>query len=502
MKQAVYSALGILLSAALAQSALAQTTSRTQTYIPLSVCPSVPGTDDVGYYKPGATINIEKRSATETRGNTSFKFSNYSSTVAGSTTAASTTNDVFQYTDDYSSQISGSTLVWRQNSTNTHLGGERGEVIENSPYKSQVTITFSREVRNLKITFQDIDKALLGSNQGSNFTDEVDLYPTNAAGQPTDIAGAFPSSGYSDNGKVQVGFGLPDANGEYGWYGNSQNPNTNSPSTATCTYSLKTRPDNTTHFVFQGVRLNGGAASNPTRTGNSIVVFKNPVKKIVLTYSNMYTIDANNSSTALRLQTIAIEDISWCTVATLPVTLTSFDAKAAGSDARLTWGTASEVSNDYFGVERSFDGVSFSSIGRVSGHGTTSTFSNYAYTDAGVAAKATGPVYYRLRQVDLDGTATYSPVRTVAFEKGAAAINLYPNPAAPGEKDLTLDLLTLPQGEYQVSVLNVVGSTMATYTVRGGEAQPLALPAALAPGTYLVRLQGQGVNLTQRLARQ
>lgn len=509
MKQTFYSALGILLLGALAEPALAQTTARTQTYIPLNVCPSTPGTDVADYYNPLTTSGnffVEKRTAKEVFGNTSFQFSNYSSTVSGANPQASTYDDAFGYTNIFNSQVVGNTFVWRQNSTNTHLGGEQNQVTQNSPYKSQVTITFSREVKNLKITFQDIDKALLSQNQGSNFTDEVDLYPTNAAGQPTDISGTLPTTGAPDNGKVQVGYGLPNSSGEYGWYGNigtpSGSPSANNTNDATCKASLKTRPDNTLHFVFQGVGLNGGAAGSPSRAGNATVVFKNPVKQIVLTYSNLYTIDPNNNCTDLRLQTIAIENISWCTVTTLPVTLTGFDAKTADSDARLTWATASETDNDYFGVERSFDGVSFTSLGKVAGHGTTNTFSNYTYNDAGVAAKATGPVYYRLRQVNLDGTSTYSPVRTVAFEKGAAAIKMYPNPATPNDNQLTLDLLTLPQGEYQASLINVLGSKVATYTVRGGETQPLALPTSLAPGTYIMTVQGQGVHLTQRLARQ
>lgn len=483
---------------------MGQTASRTQTYITPDACPA-PGTDVVHYYDPttySGSFFYEKRKAKEVVGNTSFEFSNYSSTVSGANPSASTYDDAFGYTNIFNSQIVGSTLVWRQNSTDTHLGGEQSAVTQNSPYKSQVTITFSREVRNLKITFQDIDKALLNSGQGSNFTDEVDLYPTNAAGQPTNISGTFPSSGYPDNGNVQVGFGLPDSNGQYGYYGNISNPNTNSTSAATCVYSLKTRSDGRQHFVFQGVRLNGGAAGNPSRAGNATVVFNNPVKKIVLTYSNLYTLDPNNNCPDLRLQTIAIENISWCTERTLPVTLTNFDAKAAEGNARLAWATASEVNNSYFDVERSFDGVSFSQIGKVAGHGTTSTFSNYTYTDAGVAAKATGTIYYRLRQVDLDGTATYSPVRTVSFEKGAAALKLYPNPTTGTDDKLMVDLLTLPQGDYQATVVNAVGTTVATYTVHGGENQPIALPATLAPGTYLVRVQGQGVSLTQRLARQ
>lgn len=496
MKPTFYSALGILLFSSLVSIAQVQKPDNTQTYITFPTCTE--GYNTVDYRnKLYCTPNVEKRNDTESIGNTSFTFSNYSSTIAGSgVTAAGKADDVFQYTDSYGSQILGSALVWRQNSTDTKLSSEQGAVILSSPYKAQVTITFNREVKNLRLTIQDIDKALL-PNQGSDFTDEVDFYPTDAAGNPVPLSG----DGHSAGSTVLVGFGRP-VNGEYGWYGNigsaTTGASTNSPSTATCEYSIETR-DNFTQAVLRGVRLNGKSASGPSREGNAIIVFTRPVKKVVLTYRNLFT----RTNSALRLQTIAIERIGWCRESNpLPVTLTTFDAKAAGADANLNWATASEANNDYFGVERSFDGVTFDAVGKIAGHGTTSTFSNYAYTDTGVAAKASGTVYYRLRQVDLDGTSTYSPVRTVAFEKGAASLKLYPNPTTPGDDKLTLDLLTLPQGDYQASLVNVLGSTVATYTVHGGEAQPIALPASLAAGNYIVLVQGQGVHLTQRLARQ
>ncbi|RZJ57486.1 MAG: hypothetical protein EOO55_03285 [Hymenobacter sp.] len=494
MKQIFHSTLGILLLSSLTGIAQVQ---KTQTYITFPTCTE--GYNTVDYRnKQSCSPSVEKRNDTETIGNTSFTFSNYRSTIAGSgLTAAGRADDVFQYTDAYSSQILGSALVWRQNSTDTEIASEQGAVILSSPYKAQVTITFNREVKNLRLTIQDIDKALLNSNQGSDFTDEVDFYPTDAAGNPVPLSG----DGHSAGSTVLVGFGRP-VNGEYGWYGNigssTTGASTNSPSTATCAYSIETR-DGATQAVLRGVGLNGKSASGPSREGNATIVFAKPVKKLVLTYRNLYT----RTSSALRLQTIAIEKIGWCRETNpLPVTLTTFDAKAAGANANLTWATASEANNDYFGVERSFDGVSFTAIGKVAGHGTTATFSNYAYTDAGVAAKASGTVYYRLRQVDLDGTSTYSPVRTVAFEMGAASLKLYPNPATPGDDKLTLDLLTLPQGDYQANLVNVLGSTVATYTVHGGEAQPVALPAALAAGTYIMVVQGQGLHLTQRLAQQ
>ena len=177
----------------------------------------------------------------------------------------------------------------------------------------------------------------------------------------------------------------------------------------------------------------------------------------------------------------------------LPVVLTDFTAGAVlNRDALLTWATASEKNNDHFDIERSFDGTSFTQIGQVAGHGTTTAASAYTLTDANVAAKATGTVYYRLRQVDLDGTATYSPVRSVRFTASAAAapiaLSLYPNPA---QASTTLDLSQLPTtGTYQVVLLDATGRTVRATTLGGGLPQVLDVHE-LASGSYLLLVTGQ-----------
>ena len=173
----------------------------------------------------------------------------------------------------------------------------------------------------------------------------------------------------------------------------------------------------------------------------------------------------------------------------LPVTLVAFTASAvANRDARLSWTTASEVNNDHFEVERSFDGTSFTLIGTVAGHGTTSAASTYALTDAAVAAQASGPVYYRLRQVDYSGAATYSPVRSLSFTQAAmVSLSLYPNPAPASTQ---LDLRQLPTtGTYQVRLLDATGRTVGQWTLGGGQVQPLDVHE-LATGAYLLRVSG------------
>lgn len=182
----------------------------------------------------------------------------------------------------------------------------------------------------------------------------------------------------------------------------------------------------------------------------------------------------------------------------LPVVLARFEAVAEKSDAQLSWTTATELGNDRFEVERSLDGRAFVRIGTVRGQGTSTRARDYRFTDVGAARRGAALAYYRLRQVDTDGTEAVSPVRVVTFTGfPQARVGLYPNPA-PGQT--ALDLRQLPAGTYQVRVLDLTGRQVGTYTLEGASEQPLGVQHLL-PGPYVVHVVGQGVRLTLPLVR-
>ncbi|WP_310396763.1 cadherin-like domain-containing protein [Hymenobacter sp.] len=187
----------------------------------------------------------------------------------------------------------------------------------------------------------------------------------------------------------------------------------------------------------------------------------------------------------------------------LPVELVSFGVKVVRAvDAQLTWRTASELNNDHFEVQRSADGRTFATFARVEGQGTSTNATAYSHVDAGIGTKATGLVYYRLRQVDRDGTSSFSSVQTVQFGKAAApAIVLFPNPATALTQ---LDLGQLPTGTYQVRVLDNVGRQVLTTTGDGGTAVPVPLDLrTMANGTYIVLVRGtDGQQFTKRLVKE
>jgi hypothetical protein len=109
----------------------------------------------------------------------------------------------------------------------------------------------------------------------------------------------------------------------------------------------------------------------------------------------------------------------------LPVSLTSFTGKHQPDGTALRWSTASEKQNAYFEVERRVAGQPFQTLGRVAGKGTAATSATYTYRDT---TPPSGVVYYRLRQVDTDGTATYSSVVVVIIPDQPLKFSIYPNP--------------------------------------------------------------------------
>jgi hypothetical protein len=174
----------------------------------------------------------------------------------------------------------------------------------------------------------------------------------------------------------------------------------------------------------------------------------------------------------------------------LPVTLVSFSAARAGDNAKLVWATASEKNNRGFEVQVSADGKAFRTLGFVASQGSNSnTKLDYAYTDT-EAGKA-GVRYYRLRQIDLDGTDSYSPVRAVSFDGSALAteLSIYPNPATGDDTRLLIQ--TSEVGNAHLRITDLMGRTLIDQTVataNGSTETKLAALTNAKAGTYLAQL--------------
>ena len=113
-------------------------------------------------------------------------------------------------------------------------------------------------------------------------------------------------------------------------------------------------------------------------------------------------------------------------LSTLPVSLLSFNSELINNDyVELKWETASEINNDYFIVQRSVDNVNFEDIDKVAGNGNSNIVIEYSSYDFDVPD---GIIYYRLKQVDYDGSTEYSNIRFVR-KNASNDLVIYPNPS-------------------------------------------------------------------------
>jgi hypothetical protein len=183
----------------------------------------------------------------------------------------------------------------------------------------------------------------------------------------------------------------------------------------------------------------------------------------------------------------------------LPVELARFSAVADNTNGLLSWTTASEKNNAQFVVERSLNGTSFESIGMVAGQGTTTQSHTYQFIDK-QAATVASLVYYRLRQVDTNGTSSLSAVQVVRFSYVAQplTIAMYPNPTAA---NISLDLRNLPTGTVQVRLTELTGRVLSTAIVTTDQVYPLAT-AQLPQGSYMVTILNGSQKTTQLLVKQ
>lgn len=141
----------------------------------------------------------------------------------------------------------------------------------------------------------------------------------------------------------------------------------------------------------------------------------------------------------------------------LPIELLEFNATATASGTvEVEWITSTVLEADYFVIESSIDGNDFEEVGMVKGASGSSEVLDYQFLDDQPYA---GISYYRLRQVDVSGEHTYSPVRKVStFEgNGGHAISVFPNPVGD---HVTLMLTSPDAGDASITIVNELGETV------------------------------------------
>jgi hypothetical protein len=165
----------------------------------------------------------------------------------------------------------------------------------------------------------------------------------------------------------------------------------------------------------------------------------------------------------------------------LPVTFLYLKTENEGRQNRLSFSTATEHNNSHFSIERSADGSVFQEIGRVTGKGNSNTKQEYTYTDE---RPLKGINYYRLRQVDFDGTAVYSPVVSVINGR-TTGITLAPSPAVDLLK-VRFEEAVAEDGRYEI--YDMAGRLVLHGEVLAESNELTIAVAELTAGIYALRV--------------
>jgi hypothetical protein len=138
----------------------------------------------------------------------------------------------------------------------------------------------------------------------------------------------------------------------------------------------------------------------------------------------------------------------------LPVVFQSFYATRQGSNVQLSWTTSAELNNSSFEVERSTDGTSWKAVAEMSGAGTSTTINQYSYTDKNVSETT---VYYRIKQVDVSGSYTYSAIRTIHSSGNTSGANVY----GSGKQTIVIDFNSDIKNNVSVQIVNINGQIIS-----------------------------------------
>lgn len=163
----------------------------------------------------------------------------------------------------------------------------------------------------------------------------------------------------------------------------------------------------------------------------------------------------------------------------LPVNFTGFYINRSANNVQLAWATDKEVNNSHFEVERSFNGNEWNKIAVV--FTVADNFAtNYSYTDKNISNPV---VYYRIRQVDIDGRSIYSSVRTIRSGEAIPAVKVY-----GFQKNVVIDLNTSTKNNIVVTIVNNGGQVISRQSYNNPSYKINLNLQHVASGAYVVQV--------------
>lgn len=182
----------------------------------------------------------------------------------------------------------------------------------------------------------------------------------------------------------------------------------------------------------------------------------------------------------------------------MPVELVSFNGSYSNGLAILNWQTSQEINNDRFELYRSYDGNQFDLVATIAGAGNSFVPKNYSFRD-GIGEKGSN-VYYRLKQVDIDGKSSFSNVVRLSIGSESASFRIYPNPVI---NNFTATFGASKAGVARLLIRNVNGQTVYSQNLnilKGNNAVSVQVPQ-LIRGMYYVSVVNEELNFNTKMQK-
>lgn len=251
-------------------------------------------------------------------------------------------------------------------------------------------------------------------------------------------------------------------------------------------FSVTGEPAGTTATVSSSGMPNGSATVTVTTTASAT-----PGNyQLILTGTTGVTDETESISMGLIINAV------------LPVELINFTANAKRDAIHLNWETATESLNKGFEIQRSIKNTpnEFEAIGWVDGQGNSEVVQSYFYEDDAVKTGIT--YYYRLRQVDEDGTEAFSKIVQAKIESFEQMVDIFPNPVNDF-LNVRFDAFDFPIQNVAMSVVNVNGQVLRQekLEIPAGEINYELNTQALSEGIYILRFVVDGEEFMKRFVK-
>ena len=182
----------------------------------------------------------------------------------------------------------------------------------------------------------------------------------------------------------------------------------------------------------------------------------------------------------------------------LPVSFLSFTGQYQNTpgDVLLQWKTANETNTSSFNIQRSVNGTLFTPLGRQDAAGNSNSVESYSYTDNNLPTLGNTTLYYRLQEVDIDGSITYSNIVPIDISK-KGTFKIYPNPAK-SYINIETDNTT---ANGMVIISDASGRVVLMYQLSSNQVQQIPL-GTIAKGLYGVSVITVDGKQTQQIVVQ